>query len=851
MSGSRRIQEILTDVIKRDAPAHDTPHPLMRGFLQLTAKCTNKADHQPVDCTTSTKIIKKEKNIKFICHLLGSDFVLYYRSVKITPYKFICAKCISPRRRQAGENTIINDSSEGRKRKKEDHQMRFKRAGSAIMAAVMAASSMGIYAFAAEDEAMKKELTYVKQRLDIPEEYTHFQHNTYTSNGRTSYRFTWDDPNDIYGRTMSVQITGKVITSIYVYNEDMYTYQNSFAKMSASKLKAAAKKYIKQINPSIAKQTVIDEDSLNIALWSSSATLRFHREVNGVPVTGQTGYVTVNKDTGALMGYSFNWIMGATFSKKEDAISVDKAKESYEKYIDSDLLYTVEMEYDEETRLWKHIPHLMYRQQKNGQINAFTGLLSTYEDYRSYEDEIGDDDDDDDVAIEECADSANPTAGGDAKVVSFTEEEKANLEKEASLITADDALKSLEKLGVFYIPDSSSVTWQNCNYDRQKGYYIRNVSFSTPYADYIDLNNEDIVKPLYRNEGAEVSGGFTINAETGDVLSFYNFSQDTGDDLTEKKAEEKAANAMKVLLGDKKDKFGKLEQASESHISEVTDQETGKVVPGTPRTTQRRYTANREEYGIKCDAESLSLTVGNSGYITNYSVIYYDDITYPKPDNILSKSDAYKKFFEQVDIGLKYRCAYNTKEKKVVTALVYAADDQLRIDAFTGKAVNYNGGEIDLGDTLKTYKDIENSKYKKYAEKLASYGITLMNKDGELSEEETITAGDLIELMQKIGLYVNINDPKSPVNLPKESDKLDRRTAAKLLVIAKYGYELPEMKSMFKSPFSDVKDGSDYVGYITIADASGLLKGSKGKYSPKKALTRGAALMIAYNYLAK
>ena len=50
--------------------------------------------------------------------------------------------------------------------------MRFKRAGSAILAAALTATSVGIYSYAAEDQAMKAELTYVKQRLDIPEKYT-------------------------------------------------------------------------------------------------------------------------------------------------------------------------------------------------------------------------------------------------------------------------------------------------------------------------------------------------------------------------------------------------------------------------------------------------------------------------------------------------------------------------------------------------------------------------------------------------------------------------------------------------------------------------------------------------------
>lgn len=723
--------------------------------------------------------------------------------------------------------------------------MRFKRAGSAILAAVMAASSMGIYAFAEEDEAMKKELTYVKQRIEIPEKNSKFDHYTNTYGGNTSYRFSWTNPDADSYDSVSVSIVGKVITSVSVNNDNSYDWGTSFAKMSADKLKAAAKKYIEQINPTIMSQTVIDEDSFNISLWGSSATLGFHREVNGVPVTGQTGHVSINKNTGELLNYSYNWVMGATFSGKDKAISVDKAKQSYEKYLDSEIMYTVEMVYDEEEETLKRVPHLIYRQKDRGQINAFTGKLSTYEDYNSY------DRADDDMVEEEASltDNASGAASMEAGV-KFSDEEKANLEKEASLITAEDALKAIQKLGVFYVPESSSVTYQSCRYNEQAGYYVRSVGFSTPYADYIDLNNEDIVKPLYTWDDATVSGNFTINAETGDILSFYNFSQDTGEDLSEKTAKKKADNAVKVLLGDKKDKFGTLEQVSESHINEQTDRITGLPVPGTPRTTNRSFFANRQENGIKCDAETVRLSVGNSGYITSYNVTYFDDIAYPKPDNIISKSDAYKKFFEQTDFDLRYRCAYSTKDKKVVSALVYASDDILCIDAFTGKIVGYDGSEYDKSAQLTEYVDLADSKYKKYAEKLASYGIRLMNKEGKLAETETITAEDFTALLNNIGIYPNENK-NAAVKLPKGSTKLNRQSAAQMLVSAKYGYELPEMVSMYKSPFSDVKDGSAYVGYITIADASGLLKGSNGKFNPKKAVTRGAALKIVYDILAK
>ena len=59
------------------------------------------------------------------------------------------------------------------------------------------------------------------------------------------------------------------------------------------------------------------------------------------------------------------------------------------------------------------------------------------------------------------------------------------------------------------------------------------------------------------------------------------------------------------------------------------------------------------------------------------------------------------------------------------------------------------------------------------------------------------------------------------------------------------------MTSIFKTNYSDVKSASKYIGYIAIADASGLLTGSNGKYRPTAAFTRGAALKFVYDYLSR
>ena len=725
--------------------------------------------------------------------------------------------------------------------------MKFKRTSAAILAAALAIPSTAICAYAAEDEAMKTELTYVKQRIDIPEDYTEFSYRTSTEQNGTRYNFTWEKKDSTHGERINVGIVGKVIKNVYVgnYYGEEDEWKPSFAKLSDSKILAAAKKYINEINPTIADRVKINEDSLNISLYGKEATLSFKRTANDVDVTGQTGSVTVDKNTGKLIRYNFNWINGATFSDTKDAISKADAQKAYKELFPVELVYTLSYDWEKD----EQTPHLIYRQLKDGQINAFTGKLSTYDDYDAYPTaETGDATIEAEEDMEEPADPA--AVNGASKAVTFTQAEIDKLEKENSLIKADKEMEDLKKQGIFYIPDQTEISYQYCNYNDKLGAYIRNVNFTGKSEKYVDLNGEDKIVPISSGEiysdEFDVYGNFSYNAETGDVISFYCYAPDNGTTMKSAASDKKAAAALTKILGEKRVKdFGKLEVSSDNKVYDKYDQQTGKPI-GTARIISKNYSANRYAYDIKCANEYVNLTLSNNGYITSYNANYFENVSYPKPEKIISEAEAYAGFFKQVDLGLRYRCAYNTKTKKVVTALVYAADSQLYIDAFTGKRTGYDGSEYSEAAAAGDYTDLASSKYKTYAEKLKKYGIVLMDKDGKLNEKEAVTAGDFANLLEQIGFW-----NYGVRNIYKDTTSLSRQAAAKMAVTGKYGGDIAEMTSIFTTKYSDVKSSSKYIGYIAIADASGLFSGSDGKFRPTAVFTRGAALKFAYDYLSK
>ena len=248
-------------------------------------------------------------------------------------------------------------------------------------------------------------------------------------------------------------------------------------------------------------------------MHGNDAWVTLSRTNDGIPVEGQTGWISINKNTGELISYYMDWVIGAGFADKEKAVSVEKAQQGFEENFPVMLVYNAS--YDWQTKTYT--PYLMYRQVRFGQIDALTGELSTFQNsYIDYGSEG-----DDDAVTEDCDEEAeNPATGAGDNKVTFTDKEKEQLEKEGKLIKAEDALTALKKGGIFHVPEGSEISSSSCFYDEKLGFYVRRASFNT--KKYSEAGSFDI--PVYTTD-EEIAveeddgsayvyyGNFTINAE--------------------------------------------------------------------------------------------------------------------------------------------------------------------------------------------------------------------------------------------------------------------------------------------------------------------------------------------------
>lgn len=686
----------------------------------------------------------------------------------------------------------------------------------ASIAAVTALTSTGVCAFAdgQDSEALASVITIAKTRLDIPEELTEFSYNTYDRFKTTTYDLTWSTPTgtDDY-KSVSVTVCGSLILSYF--DSSSYTYINKdsdkhFAKLSGDRLYKKAQAALKKINPTVADVISIDRDSLNISMYNSEAMFSFVRTKNGVPVSNDRGTIVLDKDTGALKSFSMNWHINAAFKDNKTAISEDKAKQKYAEMIQLTPQY--EIDYDWQTK--KVIPRLVYRQSDFGEINAFTGKKSDFSADGYYETN--------DMVAEE--DAALETGKGDGGY-QFTEAEQAELDRNLPYASSEAVIKLMQAdKWLTYSTDMelvSSDLYKVSFTGKDKYYYTAN--FSSYVPDENDYVYEEIIEedgsvsvPAYESDKDWQEVNITVDAESGQIMSYYFWdtrdSRSSSYDLD--KADKLAEEIAKTYVGEHYAEY----KAEPSSVYSWTDNNNAAVYNGSSHTWIRYYN------DISVCGDYINIGFNADMKLTSYN-FSYTDIELPDPSNMISVDKVMQKFWENNDLNLYYLARFT--DKKTKTVLVYGTDSDVYVDAFTGDPVYdwqyYSERKNDLSG-------IKDKEILKMAKALGDHGFIISTE--KFSEKDTADSAIFEQLMG--------------ISSDQESKKLTRGDALVIFTKSVAGDMLPELKGIYKSPFSDVKDTDKNVGYYAIAYAMGVVSGDK--LNEKSDFTYGDMIKMVYTF---
>lgn len=680
--------------------------------------------------------------------------------------------------------------------------------------------SAGVVAYADEtDGAVKSKLAAVKGRIEIPEEFSEFTYSVNTRAAADIYSFNWETErgSDSYGY-INASICGSVLMSYEIYRSD-YTRWSETAKLAAMtkpELYSAAVRAVKKLNPTVADSISVDKESIRMSVYGNTASFSLTRTANNIPVANDTGSITLDKNTGELISFNISWHPGAAFEKADKAISADKAWDSYEKMIALKPQY--EIFYNSESEQWES--RLVYVQTDYGDINAFTGNKSNFQEDAFFGD---------DVTNEAAADAENPATGGMDDAI-FTEKELKELGVELPYGT-EKAVVELIK-GNKYLTYSDGMKMEYSYLSKDKRYdntdrYMFTASFSsTVPEDYwedpiMPLEDVDIAveyTPAYVSRYESMS--ITVDAQTGEVLS-YGYYTDTQD-----------ADSYDMTKADKLAKEIANDLAS-SHISEYTDYRSSNSeytdYNGKTHYNGSYHSFNREVNDITVDGNYINISLDPQMKLTRYS-ISYSDVKFADPKGSLTSAQAFEKFKADNEITLCYKARMG--EKKTATVLVYSCDRSVYCDAFTGEPIyswwySSNNSENDLSG-------IKDKKLLKIATTLDDNGVVISAE--KFSENSAVKLEDFVRFA---GIISRVYRMSGELTLPS-GIKLGADTAADTSVMSKpitrgdamviytaavCGNKVAELKGIYRSPFDDVKDSDKYVGYYAIAGALGAADG--------------------------
>lgn len=696
-----------------------------------------------------------------------------------------------------------------------------RRLAAMTMAAVTALTSTSICAFAGEQnsEALAAAIVVAKTRLDIPKELTEFSYNV-SSGIRDSFQLTWSTPDDAAEyKYVSVTVCSKVITSYRTENNGWGGYNDAdsrFAKLSGDELYKKAQEQIKKLNPTVADDIYIDRDSLSVRVSNARATFMVSRTKNGVPVASDTGSLVINKDTGDLISFSISWHEKASFKKPDDIISIEAAKKKYADMIGIEPQY--EFYYDWEAKELK--PRLVYRQSDYGVINAFTGKKSSFESDGYYIT--------DDASANETGEAIDTAADGGFE---FTEQEQAELDKELPFGNQDAVIKMLKDDPFLTYADDMELTWSYLYKSTENGKtnYFYSVSFSNadwdddsyiPYTCdevYDDVADDNITAKDYQMVS------LTLNAETGELLNYslYDSAVTQKDSYDIAKANKLAVEVAEKYAGKKLNEYRITDSAANSWIDGATK---------TEWFWGSYHSWNRYANDILVSNDTLNINFDSNLTLTDYS-ISYTDVELPDPAKMLTEKQVMQKFWETNDLDLIYLA--RTGKKLTKTVLVYGADSNVYVDAFTGEPIN----NWFYANTRNDLSGIKDKKLLKMAKTLDEYGFIISEE--KFDANDAIPAGKFSSL---IGGYLD--------NYDTDHEKaLTRGEAMKIYTRSVCGDEVAQLKGIFKSPFTDVKDSDENVGYYAIAYAKGVVSGSK--LEPDSAFTYGDAIKMVYGMYSK
>lgn len=661
-----------------------------------------------------------------------------------------------------------------------------KRFFAVLMAAVM---SLGTAASVfAEDTKTEQQavLEKIKTRIGNTDEYENFHSSVYGNGDDRVFCFEWSTED---GKNFSVSATKDgVITNYYKYEVNEYATE-SVSKNAGGEMAAKAEKLAEMLNPDL------DIKVKAIRGYSDNLSFNVQRIENGIPVESETGYIQLKDGGNEIKEFYIDYNCGYKFDSVSKVISKEEARKAFSEKIGLKAVYCKDYGKNDGNDIY-----MAYVPAKTGvYINALNGMVfePKYGDYK--------------FASNSSAGMAEEDAAEDSGALSETEIKE--FEKINGLMSKDELFGGLKSISVLGLGSSCKADSFDLYYDSYKDMYCASIAFSEGSGD------------------DKASGYVSMDAKTGEVLSYNRYIEKEGTALEESAGSAKAAAALKALAGEKAAEYQKLSYNSDKYYTNV------------------RYA--RYVNGIECTFDGATVGLNSDGTVRNYYISYTNG-KFPSKANAITAQAAEDKIFSEISYDVRY--IGDADSKKYVPAYVFGAYD-ISVNAITGEFVN-DVTEYDDISFEGYYSDIASSYAKDMIVKIAEQGIYFADKS--FKPDENIKQKDLLAMLHNVFEYntgaINEETYDTVYRWAKRNGVLkegeeSREAAVTRLEAAKFiirymGCEDVAKLDIYVPKFNDVKTE---LGYTSILSAMGIMNGNgKGSFNPDGLLKRADAAVVVY-----
>jgi len=673
----------------------------------------------------------------------------------------------------------------------------------------------GVPAFGAEVDSLglEKAITAAKNVVTVPDSFTDFNYSTSqnTVNGTTYtyWNLTWNDVSSGGSMYVTIDENGN-LTNYYYYNNmnEPDRNQQGLSKITkAQALKTAAEFLVKAV-PGYGnrmKQIVNQE----LGVYGTEYQLYFKLYVNDIPVDFINATVSVNRYTGEISNYYFNGVIGdlnlTSYPTPAGIVGFDAAGKAYISEIGMDLKYYSYYDYMKKTlKVFS-----AYETTVNGKaIDAKTGKVVDlfFDDY------------------------GYPMAGGaggkdegtsvEPPVPEFTEEEQAAIENTNGLIEKSAAEAIARGIGMNF-GELKTISLSNSYIEKEK--YFWNMEFELGYASV--------------NAATSELTGFSLN------IDYTN----KGGSITQERAKVLAEEFMKKVAPDK---FSQIKYVDINSLNPIPYLEAD--------YGYHNVNFVRQANGIDFTSNTMNVTIDKTtGKVVSYNSEWYDKVTFPSIEKVITKEAAFAKTDSIGDYGLIYK---KTGADQISLVYDFINDGGILLDGLTGERINWDGTPYTSGTV---YTDIKGNWAEKMILELQENGYYLPAASGTMGATgdkfNPKSATTQIEFLRYLYAPVQSQYMEDDVfynmlitsGIVKKAEinatqNISRQDVAKF--VTRYlGYEKLAIKTnIFKSVFKDTPQ-TGYQGYAAICYAFDIIKGdAKGNFNGSKTITHAESAKVIY-----